>query len=165
MVDECMRQVAKRNDTVRFIKLHNDDAEMEEQGVPAVLAYKGGEKFAGLVPLLNELPDDSELSAVSLETAFRRSVAPSLQHNFHVVKSQENQLTNILQAPHSINTRDTNCTTTSFACRPMRRSADARRSAPHRWQQATFGTRCDTCCLCLPDSNLTTTTTFSHPGM
>lgn len=75
MVEECMCQVAKRNDTVRFIKLHNDDAEMEEEGVPAVLAYKGGDKFAGLVPLLNELPDDSELSAVSLETAFRRSVS------------------------------------------------------------------------------------------
>ncbi|KAF1355867.1 thioredoxin-like protein [Lizonia empirigonia] len=72
MVEECMRQVAKRNDTVRFVKLHNADAEMEEEGVPAVLAYKGGDKFAGLVPLLNELPDDSELSAVSLETAFRR---------------------------------------------------------------------------------------------
>ncbi|KAH6642215.1 thioredoxin-like protein [Boeremia exigua] len=72
MVEEYMRQVAQRNDTVRFIKLHNHDAEMEEQGVPAVLAYKGGEKFAGLVPLLNELPEDSELSAISLETAFRR---------------------------------------------------------------------------------------------
>ncbi|KAF2627441.1 thioredoxin-like protein [Macroventuria anomochaeta] len=72
MVEECMREVAKRNDTVRFVKLHNVDAEMEEEGVPAVLAYKGGDKFAGLVPLLNELPDDSELSAVSLETAFRR---------------------------------------------------------------------------------------------
>lgn len=74
MVEEYMRQVAKRNDTVRFIKLHNADAEMEEEGVPAVLAYRGGDKFAGLVPLLNELPDDSELSAVALETAFRRSV-------------------------------------------------------------------------------------------
>ena len=53
MVEECMRQVAQRNDTVRFVKLHNDDAEMEEEGVP----------------------DDSELSAVALETAFRRSVS------------------------------------------------------------------------------------------
>jgi hypothetical protein len=75
MVEECMREVAKRNDTVRFIKLHNADAEMEEEGVPAVLAYRGGDKFAGLVPLLNELPDDSDLSAVALETAFRRSVS------------------------------------------------------------------------------------------
>jgi hypothetical protein len=67
-----MREVAKRNDTTRFIRLHNSEAEMEPQGLPAVLAYKRGEKFAGLVPLLSELPDDSELSAVSLETCFRR---------------------------------------------------------------------------------------------
>ena len=72
MVEECMRQVAQRNDTVRFVKLHNDDAEMEEEGVPAVLAYKGGDKFASLLPLLEEIPDDSELSAVALETAFRK---------------------------------------------------------------------------------------------
>ncbi|KAH7384078.1 thioredoxin-like protein [Phaeosphaeria sp. MPI-PUGE-AT-0046c] len=72
-IESCMREVAKRNDTTRFIRLHNSDAEMDEAGLPAVLAYKRGEKFAGLVPLLNELPDDSELSAVSLETCFRRS--------------------------------------------------------------------------------------------
>jgi hypothetical protein len=73
-----MREVAKRNDTTRFIKLHNSDAEMEEEGLPAVLAYKRGDKVAGLVPLLNELPDDSELSAVSLETCFRRCVISKL---------------------------------------------------------------------------------------
>jgi hypothetical protein len=71
-VQSYMREVAKRNDTVRFIQLHNSDAEMPREGLPAVLAYKRGEKIAGLVPLLNELPDDSELSAVSLETVFRR---------------------------------------------------------------------------------------------
>ena len=113
-----MRQVAKRNDTVRFVKLHNADAEMEEEGVPAVLAYKGGEKFAGLVPLLNELPDDSELSAVSLETAFRRSVSSST-HSIDVVEFQPNQLTNILQAPRPINIHNTRCTTGSFAYRPL----------------------------------------------
>jgi hypothetical protein len=67
-----MHEVAKRNDTVRFIKLHNSDADMLPEGLPAVLAYKRGEKFAGLVPLLDEMPGDSELSAVSLETLFRR---------------------------------------------------------------------------------------------
>lgn len=67
-----MRQVAQRNDHVRFVKFHYEDAEMELAGVPAVLAYKNGEKFAGLVPLMDEIPEDSELSAVSLETVFRR---------------------------------------------------------------------------------------------
>lgn len=72
MIEECMREVARRNDTTRFVKFHYADAEMELMGVPAVLAYKGGEKFAGLVPLVDELPADSELSALSLETCFRQ---------------------------------------------------------------------------------------------
>ncbi|PSN65931.1 thioredoxin-like protein [Corynespora cassiicola Philippines] len=72
MVESCLRDVAKRNETVRFVKLHYEDAEMEVAGVPAVLAYRNAEKFAGLVPLMEELPEDSELSAVSLETCFRR---------------------------------------------------------------------------------------------
>lgn len=67
-----MREVAKRNDTVRFVKMHNDVAEIEDEGVPAVLAYKGGNKFADIVPLRHALPLDSELSAVSLETVFRQ---------------------------------------------------------------------------------------------
>jgi hypothetical protein len=67
-----MAEVAKRNDTVRFVKLHNSDAELDEAALPAILAYKRGDKIAGLVPLLAELPDDSELSALALETCFRR---------------------------------------------------------------------------------------------
>ncbi|KAF2681557.1 phosducin [Lentithecium fluviatile CBS 122367] len=72
MAEACMRDVAQRNDTTRFIKMHFEEAEMEIAGVPAVLAYRNAEKFAGLVPLIDELPEDSELSAVSLETVFRR---------------------------------------------------------------------------------------------
>ncbi|KAJ4356690.1 uncharacterized protein N0V89_004726 [Didymosphaeria variabile] len=72
MVEEQMREVARRNDTTRFVKLHYEDAEMEVAGVPAVIAYRNSDKFAGLVPLMDELPEDSELTAVSLETVFRR---------------------------------------------------------------------------------------------
>jgi hypothetical protein len=68
-----MLHVAKRNDTVRFVKMHGEDAEMDRVVLPAVLAYKGGDKFASLLPLLEEIPDDSELSAVALETAFRKN--------------------------------------------------------------------------------------------
>lgn len=72
MVEACMRDVAQRNDTTRFVKMHYEVAEMELAGVPAVLAYRNADKFAGLVPLIDELPEDSELSSVSLETVFRR---------------------------------------------------------------------------------------------
>jgi hypothetical protein len=67
-----MRDVARRNDTTRFVKLDNVEAQMPEEGLPAVLAYKRGDKIAGLVPLLDELADDDELTPVSLETCFRQ---------------------------------------------------------------------------------------------
>lgn len=50
---------------------------MEPAGVPAVIAYRGGEKFAGLVPLINELPDDAELNPTTLEAVLKRYVLAS----------------------------------------------------------------------------------------
>lgn len=69
-----MKEVAKRNDTVRFVEMTGDIAELHNDVLPALLAYKGGQKFATLLPLLRELPKDSEVSAVSLETCFRQYV-------------------------------------------------------------------------------------------
>jgi hypothetical protein len=54
------------------VKLHFEDAQMEPAGVPALLAYRGGEKFAGLVPIIDELPDDAELSSTVIETVLKR---------------------------------------------------------------------------------------------
>lgn len=59
------------------MKLHYDDAQMEPAGVPAIIAYRGGDKFAGLVPLVDELPDDADLSAATLETVMQRLVVLS----------------------------------------------------------------------------------------
>lgn len=72
LVEDCVRNVARKHSTVRFVKLHYEEAEMEIAGVPAVLAYRNGEKFAGLVPLMDEIPDDAELSPISLEVTLRR---------------------------------------------------------------------------------------------
>ncbi|KAF2806531.1 thioredoxin-like protein [Mytilinidion resinicola] len=72
MVEDCVRRLAKQHSSTRFVKLHCDDAEMERAGVPAILAYRGGDKFAGLVPVMDEIPDDAELSAMSLEVALKK---------------------------------------------------------------------------------------------
>jgi hypothetical protein len=72
MVEDCVREIAKAYTTVRFVKLQYEEAEMEVAGVPAILAYKGGDKFAGLVPVVDEIPEDEELSARSLATVLER---------------------------------------------------------------------------------------------
>ena len=71
-IEDCIRTLAQRHLDVRFVKLHFEDAEMEPAGVPALLAYRGGEKFAGLVPVIQEIPDDADLSARTLEMVLKR---------------------------------------------------------------------------------------------
>ena len=51
---------------------------MEPAGVPAVLAYRDGDKFAGLVPVIQDIPDDAELSARTIEAVMKRYVDDSL---------------------------------------------------------------------------------------
>ena len=72
-----MRTLARKHSNVRFVRLHYQDAEMEPAGVPALIAYRGGDKFAGLVPIMEEMPDDAELSSLTLETVMMRYVRRS----------------------------------------------------------------------------------------
>ena len=71
-IEECVRALAQKHMDVRFVKLNFMDAEMEPAGVPALLAYRNGEKFAGLVPLIQEIPDDADLSAGTIEHVLKR---------------------------------------------------------------------------------------------
>jgi hypothetical protein len=75
LIEQCVWDLARRHKSTRFIKLHYEEAEMEPAGVPAILAYRGGDKFAGLVPVLDEMMDDEDLSADALAAALRRYVA------------------------------------------------------------------------------------------
>lgn len=72
LIEDCVRQLARKYINTRFVKMHYLDAEMEPAGVPAVLAYRGGDKFAGLVPVFNEIPDDADVTAGTLEVLFQR---------------------------------------------------------------------------------------------
>jgi hypothetical protein len=72
MIEDCVRDLARQYPTTRFVKLHYEEAEMEPAGVPAVLAYRGGDKFAGIVPVVDELPDDEELDARTLGAILKR---------------------------------------------------------------------------------------------
>lgn len=74
MVEECVREIARSYTTTRFVQLNYEEAEMEVAGVPAILAYRGGDKFAGLVPVVDEIPEDQELSAKSLAMVLEKYV-------------------------------------------------------------------------------------------
>ena len=74
MVEDATLTLARKHATSRFVKLHYLDAEMDEVAVPGILAYKGGECFANLVSVINEIPDGKDLSSSTLEGLLQQSV-------------------------------------------------------------------------------------------
>lgn len=76
LVEDAVREMARTHSKTRFVKLHYAEAEFEPAGVPAFLAYRGGEKFAGFVPVSDEIPDTEDLSARSLTALLQRYYSP-----------------------------------------------------------------------------------------
>lgn len=64
---DCLRTIAKRYPTTRFVKLHHTEAEMDGEVVPAILAYKSGDLFNSIMRVVDEIPSGRSLSTESLE--------------------------------------------------------------------------------------------------
>lgn len=72
LVEDALHSLARKHATSRFVKLHYLDAEMDEIAVPGILAYKGGDCFANLVSIVNEIPAGREFSASTLESIMQQ---------------------------------------------------------------------------------------------
>ena len=66
-VEDALDKLAQKYNTTRFVKLHQIEAEMDEIAVPGIVAYKGGECFANLVSLINEMPASRDMNQANLE--------------------------------------------------------------------------------------------------
>ncbi|KKY27928.1 putative phosducin family protein [Phaeomoniella chlamydospora] len=60
-VEQSLATLARRYSMTRFIKLHQEIADMDHVGVPAILAYKGGDVFSTIVNIAPELREVEEL--------------------------------------------------------------------------------------------------------
>ncbi|KAL8735970.1 MAG: hypothetical protein Q9166_000532 [cf. Caloplaca sp. 2 TL-2023] len=67
IVEDALRPLAHKHATTRFVKLHYEDAELDEIAVPGILAYKGGDSFANLVGIVNEIPEGKDMNSATLE--------------------------------------------------------------------------------------------------
>ena len=72
MFEQQMHEIAKRYPSTRCVKLHYLEAQMDQAGVPAILAYRAGNKFAGLVPVIDEMDDEDDLDTEAVLRALRR---------------------------------------------------------------------------------------------
>ncbi|KAL8675009.1 MAG: hypothetical protein Q9168_000604 [Polycauliona sp. 1 TL-2023] len=83
IVEDALRHLAHKHAMSRFVKLHYQDAEMDEVAVPGILAYKGGECFANLVSIVNEIPSGRDMSSSTLEWMLQQYVLP-LPQELHI---------------------------------------------------------------------------------
>lgn len=66
MVEDALKDIARRHATTRFVKLHYLDAEMDQIAAPGILAYKAGECFANLVSLMSEMPAGRDINSTTV---------------------------------------------------------------------------------------------------
>lgn len=74
LFEECLKTLAMKHVKTRFVKLDYEEAEIQAEGVPGVIAYRDGDKFAALIPLIDELPDDSDLDTTTVERLLQKCV-------------------------------------------------------------------------------------------
>jgi len=56
------------------VKLQFLEAEMDEIAAPGILAYKGGDCFANLVSMINEIPAGRDISSATVESVLQQFV-------------------------------------------------------------------------------------------
>lgn len=62
-----------QNPTIRFVKVHFEEIEFDNAGVPAVLAYRNqGDLFANLTAMIDMVPEDDDFDTKSLKILFEK---------------------------------------------------------------------------------------------
>lgn len=73
MIESALRPLVSTHPTVHFVKVHYEDIEFDNAGVPAMLAYRNqGDLFANLTGLIEMIPDDEDFDSSSLRRIFQR---------------------------------------------------------------------------------------------
>lgn len=68
-----MRPLIGTFPTVHFVKVHYEDIEFDNAGVPAILAYRNqGDLFANLTGIIEMIPDEEDFGSDSLRRVFQR---------------------------------------------------------------------------------------------
>ena len=73
-VEEALSGLARRHQTVHFVKLHHEIAEMNHLEPPALLAYRGGELISTLVELEEQVGRGTSITETSVESLLKRYV-------------------------------------------------------------------------------------------
>ncbi|KAK3938350.1 thioredoxin-like protein [Diplogelasinospora grovesii] len=72
-IEHALMSLVGTYPAVHFVKVHYEDIEFDNAGVPAILAYRNqGDLFANLTGIIEMIPDDEEFSPSSLKRIFTK---------------------------------------------------------------------------------------------
>lgn len=74
-MEDALESLARKHVTTRFVRLHFLEAEMDEIAAPGILAYRGGDCFANLVSVINEVPAGRDICSETMEGILQESVS------------------------------------------------------------------------------------------
>ncbi|OAF57820.1 hypothetical protein VC83_05665 [Pseudogymnoascus destructans] len=73
VIEEALTPLVATHPEIHFVKVHYDDIEFDNAGVPAMLAYKQqGELFANLTYIIDQIPEDTNFDTQALKNVLRK---------------------------------------------------------------------------------------------
>jgi len=73
VIEEALTPLVSAHPNVHFVKVHYEEIEFDNAGVPAILAYKNqGDLFANLTYIIDQIPEDTLFDTDALKNVLRR---------------------------------------------------------------------------------------------
>ena len=73
VIQDALTPLVPTHPAVHFVKVHYEEIEFDNAGVPAILAYKNqGDLFANLTYIIDQIPDDTLFDTHALEKILRK---------------------------------------------------------------------------------------------
>ncbi|RDL39501.1 putative Phosducin-like protein [Venustampulla echinocandica] len=72
LISDALSPLVSRNPHIRFVRIHYEEIEFDNAGVPAILGYKNqGDLFANLTYIIDQIPEDTPFDTKALENVLR----------------------------------------------------------------------------------------------
>ncbi|CAG8957090.1 hypothetical protein HYFRA_00009291 [Hymenoscyphus fraxineus] len=74
VISDALQPLVSKNPSIHFVRVHYEEIEFDNAGVPAILAYKNqGDLFANLTYIIDQIPEDTPFDTKALENVLRKN--------------------------------------------------------------------------------------------
>lgn len=74
VIEAALEPLVPTHPAIHFVKVHYEEIEFDNAGVPAILGYKNqGDLFANLTYIIDQIPENTEFDTRALDTIFRKN--------------------------------------------------------------------------------------------